>query len=192
MFLVVGLGNPGLRYTGTRHNIGFMFLDKLAERHSLSWRDSKWQANVVKSSLWGKPLVLAKPSTFMNLSGVSVSSIANFYQIPAGNIIVVHDDLDLPVGRIKIVCRRGAGGHNGIKSIIEQMGTNDFVRLRVGIGRPHENMDVSAFVLSKFSNKESQVVETLFDDLETVVETIVEQGVTLAMNRFNTLKDSAE
>jgi len=119
LYLLVGLGNPGERYSTTRHNVGFIFLDYLAERLSLVFKRSKWQALQARAMLWNTPVLLVKPETYMNLSGEAVGAISRYYQVPAERVIVVHDDLDLPQGRVKIVAGRGAGGHTGIISIIK-------------------------------------------------------------------------
>lgn len=186
MYLVVGLGNPGGEYAATRHNIGFLFLDYLAEKFRFSFKGTRWQAEAAREQLWGHTVLLAKPTTFMNRSGTAVGAIAHFYQISNSNIIVVHDDLDLPLGRAKIVTNRGAGGHNGIRSLIECLGGKDFIRIRVGIGRPRTPEGVSSFVLSRFSPEEKEILRNGLQDVEEGVALIVEKGLAVAMNRFNT------
>jgi len=188
MYLLVGLGNPGQKYNKTRHNVGFQLLDYLAERHGLSFVTSKWQAEVIKASLWGDQIVLAKPQTFMNLSGLAVSRISSYYQIPAGNTIVVHDDLDLAPGRIKIVYGRGAGGHNGVKSIMEHYGGHEFTRIRVGIGRPEPLMESASYVLGRLTSEQMQLINDTFPLMEQGIELIITQGVRVAMNRINAHK----
>lgn len=185
MHLLVGLGNPGNDYSVTRHNIGFIFLDYLAAKNGFVFKRSKWQAEVVKDTLWAKPIVLAKPQTYMNRSGSAVSLIVNFYQVPTENLIVVHDDLDLELGRIKIVTERGAGGHKGIRSIIQHLGVNDFVRIRVGIGRPPPPMSASSYVLSRFSEDDQKVLKESLQQIEEAARMIIEHDVTTAMNRIN-------
>ncbi len=188
MYLLVGLGNPGNDYSVTRHNVGFIFLDYLAEKYGFAFKSSKWQADVVKDSLWGKPVVLAKPQTFMNRSGSSVLQIKNYYQVNVQNLIVIHDDLDLDVGRIKIVTGRGAGGHNGIRSLIQHLDTNDFTRIKVGIGRPPALMSASNYVLSKFSPEEQKILEENLQNIEEAARMILEHGAVAAMNQINAKK----
>ncbi len=188
MYLVAGLGNPGANYKKTRHNIGFQFLDYLTERHGLCFKESKWNADVVKASLWGQPLLLVKPQTFMNRSGQAVAAIARFYRIASEKVIVIHDELDLQSGRLKIVRDRGPGGHNGIRSIIENLGAKDFTRIRMGIGRPTGPIAIADYVLSKFSKQEGEQLDICFTDAERGLMLIVEQGVASAMNEINSAK----
>lgn len=188
MYLVVGLGNPGKEYAATRHNIGFIFVDYLADRQGLSFRSSKWQAETAKGQFWGESVVLAKPQAYMNRSGQSVGQIAKFYQIANDRIIVIHDDLDLPLGRAKIVVNRGAGGHNGIRSLIEHLGGKDFIRFRVGIGRPERSDGVSNYVLSRFSKEEQDILTERLFDIESGVRLVIEEGLSAAMNKFNSEK----
>lgn len=182
---MVGLGNPGEKYALTRHNIGFQFLDFLASRHRLSFTSSKWQTQTVRAELWGQSLLLAKPETYMNRSGQAVVAIAGFYRVPAERILVVHDDIDLEVGRIRIVKSRGAGGHNGIRSIIEHLGDRAFVRIRVGVGRPPGLVPVEHYVLSRFNTEESAQVEAAMERIETATRLVLVEGSALAMNAIN-------
>ena len=185
MFMLIGLGNPGSAYALTRHNIGFMFIDYLADKNGLSLKRSKWKAQMVKTFLWDAPLLMVKPETYMNLSGSAVALIANFYSIERKKIIVVHDDLDLDFGRIKIVFNRGAGGHNGVQSIISHLGGKEFVRIRVGINRPQQEMAASSYVLSRFRQAELNTLPALMEALENATRLIVEQGVSEAMNKIH-------
>ncbi len=185
MLLVVGLGNPGDKYEKTRHNVGFMFLDYLAREVGVEFKESRWEALVAKAGLESGPALLVKPQTFMNLSGRAVARIASYHKIEPGRIIVVHDDLDLEPGRLKVVQDRGPGGHNGIRSIIECLGTRQFVRLRIGIGRPPEFMRPADFVLSRFSEAERQLIDQGFTEMAKAVSIIDLQGVSAAMNFFN-------
>lgn len=185
MFLLIGLGNPGKQYWGTRHNIGFEFIDYLVDKKRISLRDSKWQASLTKTEIGQAPVILVKPNTFMNLSGTSVARIAHFYQIETEKIIVVHDDLDLTLGRIKMVFDRGAGGHNGIRSIIEQLGTKKFVRIRVGIGRPVMGGSASDFVLSPFSQADREILQNSFSKIEDGIVVITEKSMEQAMSLLN-------
>ena len=185
MYVVVGLGNPGKEYAATRHNIGFIFLDYLAEKYRFAFKGTKWQAETAKDLSWGYPVLFVKPQTYMNRSGVAVRAIADFYQVDSSKIIVIHDDLDLPLGRTKIMVNRGAGGHNGIRSLIEHLGGNDFVRVRVGIGRPLNVERMSDFVLSRFGQEESARVLEELHTIETGLRLVMEEGLSVAMNRIN-------
>lgn len=188
MLLVVGLGNPGGKYEKTRHNVGFMFLDFLAAKAGVDFRESRWEALVAKATLESGPCLLAKPQTFMNLSGRAVGRIASYHQIMPAQVVVVQDDLDLEPGRLKVVYDRGPGGHNGIRSIIEHLGTREFIRLRVGIGRPPPLMAPADFVLSRFSDEEQQLIDRSFVEMAEAVAMIDRQGLTEAMNFFNRRK----
>lgn len=189
MYLLIGLGNPGEKYRDTRHNIGFSFLDSLSSKYGFSFTDSKWKAKACKTTLWQEAVVVAKPETFMNLSGSAVGAIASYYKIPPEKIVVVHDDLDLPVGRVKMVIDRGPGGHNGIASIITHINSKKFARVRIGVGRPiPEKMEVSSFVLGKFDPADARIVEDLFADIEHALHLYMQQGVAAAMNFINTIK----
>jgi PTH1 family peptidyl-tRNA hydrolase len=162
-----------------------MFLDYLAQEAGVDFKESRWEALLVKANLESGPSLLVKPQTFMNLSGRAVAMIATYHKIEPEQIVVVHDDLDLEPGRLKIVQDRGAGGHNGIRSIIEQLGTRDFARLRIGIGRPPEFMKPADFVLSRFSEEERQLLARGFVEMSKAVTMIGRQGVVAAMNFFN-------
>jgi PTH1 family peptidyl-tRNA hydrolase len=185
MLLVVGLGNPGSKYENTRHNVGFMFLDYLAVKAGVSFKGGRWDAETARLPPEVGGWLLAKPTSFMNLSGQPVARLASYHQIEPAKIIVVHDDLDLEGGRLKVVFDRGPGGHNGIKSIIEHLGTRQFVRLRVGIGRPPEYMAPAAFVLSRFSAAERTELAAGFAEMADLVELVDRQGVVMAMNQYN-------
>jgi PTH1 family peptidyl-tRNA hydrolase len=185
MLMVVGLGNPGDKYDKTRHNIGFMFLDYLAREVGVEFKESRWEAMVAKANLESGPSLLVKPQTFMNLSGRAVARIAAYHKIEPGQILVVHDDLDLEPGRLKIVQDRGPGGHNGIRSVIEHLGTRQFIRFRIGIGRPPEFMSSADFVLSRFNDAERKLIDQGFAEMAKAVTMIDRQGASAAMNFFN-------
>ncbi len=185
MRLIVGLGNPGEKYRSTRHNIGFQVLDYLAEQVDSPFSGSKWQAQVLKSTLWGKSAVLVKPETFMNESGLAVGMISSYYRVASEDIIVVHDDLDLDLARVKVVVNRGAGGHNGIASLISHLGDKKFTRVRVGIGRPPGLMSVSDFVLGRFNQDERKVISEKIPQICADIRLIVEQGALGAMVTIN-------
>ena len=189
MHLIVGLGNPGDTYQGTRHNIGFQVLDSLAEGHNISFVDSKWQAKVAKTSVWGYPVILVKPETYMNESGRSVGQIASYYRIPPQDIIVLHDDLDLDLARIKVVFDRGAGGHNGIISLISHLGSRQFVRIRIGIGRPSSPMPIKNFVLARFLAEEQAIICQQMETIQQAIRLVLEKGPLSAMSMANRKKD---
>ena len=185
---MAGLGNPGSKYDHTRHNIGFMVVDRIAEENSLIFSESKWQAQAVNASIYSKHVFLVKPQTYMNESGRSIGGIADYYRIDSANIVVVHDDLDLDLGQVKIVVSRGAGGHKGITSTISHLGSNDFIRVRFGIGRPESAMPVNKFVLSKFTQPERELVDEKISQVIKQIELIISEGVVKAMNLANRKK----
>ena len=184
MKIVVGLGNPGARYKDTRHNIGFQVLDELARR----WRSENWKRRFeaeVSEHRAGGPVLLVKPQTFMNLSGTAVREAAKFYKVESKDIIVIHDDLDLPTGRLRIRERGGAGGHKGIDSMIGQLGTDEFVRVKFGISRPPAEWDTADYVLGRFSSEEQPTINQTISLAADAVEAILAEGAATAMNRFN-------
>ena len=187
-WLVVGLGNPGPDYASNRHNVGQMVLADLAHRASASFRSHKTHSTVAegRSGLEGPRLVLAKPNSFMNLSGGPVASLLNFYKIEPAQLIVVHDELDIPFDKLKIKFAGGHGGHNGIRDIISAIGTGDFTRVRVGIGRPPGRQSAADFVLRDFGSTERAVLPNLLTDAADAVESIARDGLTAAQLRFHT------
>ncbi len=181
MHLIVGLGNPGRQYERTRHNIGFMAVQALVLAGT--WKvEAKFEAEISTDKARG--LIFAKPQTYMNLSGQSVGTIARFYKIPAENVIVAQDDIDLPLGTIRIRKGGSAGGHNGIKSITEAIGA-DFVRIKFGVSNPKYEKEAKDFVLGKFVADEVEEVEGMLEKIPDIVETILEKGVEEAQNKFN-------
>ncbi len=186
MWLIVGLGNPGERYARTRHNIGFEAIDTLARRHGLEFRGKRANSLIAEGQIAGQRVALAKPQTFMNLSGQAVSSLRNWYKIdPARELLVVYDDLDLPFGKLRLRERGSAGTHNGMRSIVAQLGSSDFPRLRVGIDQPPGKMDAAAYVLSRFRKEEEAELPFLLDTIADAVELVLREGLTAAMNRYN-------
>jgi PTH1 family peptidyl-tRNA hydrolase len=185
MYLIAGLGNPGQQYAGTRHNIGFMMLDYLAEKNNLTFTDSKWKALVSKAVFWNESIVLLKPVTFVNLSGMAVAQAAHFYKLQPANIIIIHDDLDMEFGRIKIVSGGGDGGHKGIRSIIEHLGTKSFPRVKIGIGRPPAPVLPEKFVLGKFNSDEKEIIEQKMSVVFEGVRIFLQQGIAAAMTVTN-------
>lgn len=184
MRLIVGLGNPGRKYAGSRHNVGFQCLDRLAEAWGLSFGRRKHKALLAQGQMAGLQVVLAKPQTFMNLSGQSVKPLAHFYRVCPEDILVIYDDLDLPLGKIRLRPEGGSGGHKGMKSIIEQLGTNGFPRLRLGIGRPTHGDPVD-YVLSDFALDEQIALEQAYERAVPAVELWLTEGIAAAMNRYN-------
>ncbi len=183
-FLIVGLGNPGRRYQKNRHNIGFMVLDRLAAAWQIELNRVQQKAIVGDGRFQDHTLILAKPQTFMNLSGDSVGPLARYYRIPAQNVLVIYDELDLPLGTIRLRGQGGAGGHNGMRSIIQHLG-DDFPRLRLGIGRPPGRMPPAAYVLQNFDKEEQLLVAEIIEEAAQAVTTFLTDGLDLAMSRHN-------
>jgi PTH1 family peptidyl-tRNA hydrolase len=186
MHLVVGLGNPGREYEGNRHNVGFRIVDQLAASGgaSVAWQ-SKFGAEFHKGQLAGREVLLCKPMQFMNVSGQPVASVAGFFKIPPADTIVAYDDLDLPFGRLKLALGGGAGGHNGVRSLISSLGSPDFVRVRLGIGRPPANWKGADYVLSDFTRAEQAQLPELVATAAEAIREIVTNGLPAAMNKFN-------
>lgn len=184
MWLIAGLGNPGPKYAGTRHNIGFAVLDRLAERFGPTAWQSKHKGQLAQVRIGNDVAVLIKPSTYMNLSGDSVQPAAAFYKLPLEKVVVVHDDIDLKLGQIKLKTGGGHGGQNGIRHIAQRMGA-DFPRVRCGVGRPTGSRDAAGHVLSGFAKNEAQEAEMLIDDAAGAVETLVREGLLAAQNRYH-------
>ena len=184
-FLIVGLGNPGREYKDNRHNVGFMLIDRLSVR--LNARLSRVQARALVGSVnyEGDKLILAKPQTYMNLSGQSIQGLARFYKLPLENMIVAHDDLDLPFGTIRIRPGGGPGGQKGVASTIERLGSKDFRRLRIGIGRPPGRMAAADYVIQNFAQAELTLLSEILDHAANAVLTFVTEGLDAAMNKFN-------
>jgi len=185
-YLIVGLGNPGKGYADTRHNVGFMVLDRLAKRQGAGWEvNKKFAAHLAKIRQESNSVFLCKPQGYMNLSGQSVVPLAKFYQIPFGHIMVVVDDLDLPLGAIRMRPGGGTGGHRGLDSIRGLLGKDDIARLRLGIGRPEPNCDVSGFVLGKFTEAETELLERVLETAADQLACWMLQGTQQAMNNYN-------
>lgn len=184
MHLIVGLGNPGPKYVGNRHNIGFLVVDHLADDLGVSFRE-KFKGEVGKGRLRTEDVVLLKPMTFMNLSGESVQKAMAFYKIPLENVIVVHDELDLDEGTIRIKQGGGTAGHNGLKSIVQHCGGPDFVRIRYGVGRPRGGQATANYVLSDFNADEMAVLSDGIANAIKRVEAVIRLGISDAMNRYN-------
>jgi len=184
-FLLVGLGNPGREYKDSRHNFGFMLIDRLCVRLNARGMRMQSKAIVISATHAERKLILAKPQTFMNLSGQSVQGLANFYKIPFPNLMVLSDDLDIPFGTIRIRASGGPGGQRGMASIIERLGSKDFPRLRLGIGRPPGRMDPADYVLQDFSRADLKALSEILDRASDAALTFVTEGLNPAMNKFN-------
>jgi PTH1 family peptidyl-tRNA hydrolase len=183
--LIVGLGNPGRKYRHNRHNVGFMALDQLARRNQLDFTRQQSDAIVSVGTIAGSRVVLAKPQTFMNKSGVPVAVLRRFYKVADEDLLVIFDDLDLPVGTLRIRPFGGSSGHNGMKSLIERLGTQGFPRVRIGIGRPPGRMDPARYVLKGFDKDQRPLVEQVYDRAALAVETWIEYGIESAMTEYN-------
>jgi len=184
-FLIVGLGNIGKQYENTRHNIGFWVVDELARRHNLTFGKAERKAVCADGTIQNKRVLIAKPQTYMNLSGEAVRALCDFYKIPNTQVIVVHDDLDLPLGTLRIRPTGSAGGQNGVKSIIQHLGTQEFTRVRCGIGRPPGRQDPAAYVLQAFNGDDAITAAIMRDHAANAVETWLRDGLEMAMNKHN-------
>ncbi len=184
-FLIIGLGNPGREYRDNRHNFGFMLIDRLIIKLNARGMKLQSKAIVTDAVYRDRKLILAKPQTYMNLSGHSVQGLAHFYKLPLENILVAHDDLDLPFGTIRMRPGGGPGGQKGVASTIEHLGSQGFARLRLGIGRPPGRMDPAAYVLQDFSKDEMKELSSVLDRAADAALTFVTEGLDKAMNQFN-------
>ena len=189
MKIFVGLGNPTPEYAATKHNVGFMLADRLAKELSATdWRE-KFNSLVAETFLDGKKIFIVKPQTFMNLSGESVAPLMNFYKIDAENLIVAHDDMDLPIGTIRLRPKGSGGGHHGVESIIQHLGgAQNFPRVRIGVGRPPKNWSVNSHVLSPFTQDDAEKISDALNKLVPAVICIFPEGIDIAMNKFNPRK----
>ncbi|MBR6366403.1 MAG: aminoacyl-tRNA hydrolase [Lachnospiraceae bacterium] len=185
MYIIIGLGNPENKYVGTRHNMGFDVVDRLAYQHNITMDTVKHKALLGKGVIGGQKVLLAKPLTYMNLSGESVRALVDFYKVTPADIIVVYDDIALDLGRIRVREKGSAGGHNGMKNIILHLGTQEFVRVRVGVGEKPPRMDLADYVLSRYKAEEMPLVREGVVAAADAIELILEQGAPAAMNRFN-------
>ena len=185
-FIIAGLGNPGVSYEQTRHNAGFLALDAIEKKYTPTSPEHKFNAVCRRAVIGGKSCLLMRPQTFMNKSGEAVSDAMDFYDIPPENIIVIYDDISLDVGTMRIRRKGSAGGHNGIKSIIELCGSQDFPRIKIGIGgKPHPDYDLADWVLSRFSEEDMKTLAEVFEKSAEALELIVRGETGEAMNRFN-------
>lgn len=189
-WLIVGLGNPGAEYKGNRHNVGQMVLDELAGRLGGNFKTNKARAQVLEGRLGigGPRVVLSKPMTYMNVSGGPVASLANFYGIGPDHVVAVHDEIDIAFNTVKLKCGGGEGGHNGLRDISKALGTKDYLRVRVGVGRPPGRMDTADYVLRDFGTTERKDVPFLLDEAADAVEMLIREGLTAAQQKFHPAK----
>ena len=186
MYIIAGLGNPGKQYEMTRHNIGFHTIDYIADKHGVKMKKLKFKAVYGEGNIAGEKVYLVKPQTYMNLSGEAIGEMARFYKIPPENIIVINDDISLDMGRIRVRGKGSDGGHNGLKSIIYQLQSDKFPRVKMGVGAPkHKDYDLADFVLGRFTKDEIPVMEDAIIKAEGAVCEIIKNGVDSAMNAFN-------
>ncbi len=184
MKLIIGLGNPGPEYANNRHNVGYQCIERLAQKHGLSGSRIMFNARVYSGTIGSEKVVLARPLTFMNLSGQAVQPLLHWHRLALSDLLVVYDDLDLPLGRIRLRHKGGAGGHKGMASIIQTLGSEEFARLRIGIGRPDRG-EPKDYVLGNFGPDECIVMESAYDAAIGAIETFISAGIDAAMNRYN-------
>lgn len=185
MRLLIGLGNPGQKYVGTRHNVGFAALDYLSGKYGLTIQQNRFSSLLARGRLGTVDCLLAKPQTFMNLSGLAVQQIVNFFRIELGDLLVLHDDMDIEPGRSKVTARGGPGGHKGVASIIEHLGSSDFARIKIGIGRPESGLSAESYVLGRFSAEENDLIEKMLASAAEAAEVFLTGGVAKAQALYN-------
>ncbi len=185
MYLIVGLGNPEKEYGNTRHNMGFDTINEIAKNNNIDINKNKFKGLYKTVNLQNQKVILLKPQTYMNLSGESVREIVGFYNIESQNIIVIYDDIDIEKGHIKIRKKGGAGSHNGMKSVVQELGTTDFARIRVGIGQPEFKSDMINYVIGKVPKEEQEILHQGVKKAAEAVEEILKNGIDIAMNKFN-------
>lgn len=188
MYLIVGLGNPGRRYEETRHNVGFMTLDRLADKLGIAINRIKFKGLYGQGNYKGEKVILLKPQTYMNLSGESVMPFVNYYQIPIENVIVIVDDVDIEFGRVRVRKKGSPGTHNGLKSITQLLGDSNFPRIKIAVGQKPSYMDLAAYVLGKFTDNEKDILDKELDLAAKAALDIVSDGVEYAMNQTNPIK----
>jgi len=187
--LIIGLGNPGTQYGFTRHNMGFLVLDALAGQEGIAMAGRKFDSHIGRGTVAGISAILAKPQTFMNLAGIAAGKLVRFFKLGTEDIVVVHDDLDFTLGDVRIKVGGGDGGHKGLRSIIDHLGSPDFVRIRVGIGKPHSRYEVESYVLRRFSEEEMKGLPPIITASCDAVTEVISSGPQKAMNKFN-MKDT--
>lgn len=192
MYIIIGLGNPTREYEATRHNIGFDAITRLADDYHISLDTKKHKAICGKGMIGGEKVILAKPQTFMNLSGESVRELIDFYKVTKEEIIVIYDDISLDVGQLRIRTKGSAGGHNGIKNIIAHLGSDEFCRIKIGVGDKPRNWDLADYVLARFPKEEEPVVRDALAKASKACETIITEGTQVAMNFYNKKETNAK
>lgn len=194
MTCIVGLGNPGKKYRYTRHNVGYRVLDEIAGRFRLAWSESGFSERALATVPFGGgvDLLLVRPLTYMNSSGVAVSEVMEDYDLPAADVLVIHDDMDLPLGKVRFKRKGSSGGHRGIESIIEETGTSDFPRLKIGVGRPPEGVDPAEYVLSRFSGDDEEILAEVIRLAAEATLDAVSRGIDWAMAHYNGLDAALE
>lgn len=185
MKIVVGLGNPGSEYSQTRHNVGFMAIHAWAAKHGVVTWKNKFEAQIAEIKINNEQVILVKPQTYMNLSGVAVAPIVKWYKAQLEDVIIIYDDMDTTLGKIRLRKKGSAGGHNGIESILVNLGQEDFPRVRVGISRPPQGWTVVGYVLGKFSKEEQGIVVEVLEKIGLALESWLKEGLDKAMNKFN-------
>lgn len=186
MYIIAGLGNPGKEYETTRHNIGFETIDYLSDKYNVRVNKLKFKSLYGETNIGGEKVFLVKPQTFMNLSGEAIREFSAFYKVPAENIIIINDDISLAVGKMRIRRKGSAGGHNGLKSIIYQLNTDNFPRIKIGVGAPeNKDYDLANYVLGRFSKEEISVLEDIIINASEAIEEIIKRGIDSAMNKYN-------
>ncbi|MDQ0150243.1 aminoacyl-tRNA hydrolase [Eubacterium multiforme] len=186
MFLIVGLGNPGSKYDNTRHNIGFEAIDYIAKKYNIDINRKKFKGEYGEGFIGSEKVILMKPTTYMNLSGECVREVLDFYKLTNEDMLVIYDDISLDIGKIRIRGKGSAGGHNGIKSIIAHVGSDEFSRIKIGVGQPKE--DLVNYVLGKFSKEEKEVLEESLEVSKLATDTIIKEDISSAMNKYNGFK----
>ena len=191
MYIIAGLGNPGKKYEGTRHNIGWQVMDELADKHRIRIMESRFKGLVGKGVIGGEKVLLLKPLTYMNLSGESIGEAVRFYKIDeTSRLIVVSDDISLDVGQLRMRKKGSAGGHNGLKNIISHLGSEEFMRIRIGVGDKRAGSDLVDYVLGSFSKEEKKILDETKRNAVLAIETIISDGIDKAMNLYNTTRRS--
>lgn len=185
MFLIAGLGNPGKKYENTRHNAGFMAVHKLSDAYNITSTSNKFNAVLAQGRISREKVVLAQPLTYMNKSGQALKPIVDYFKIPLENVVVIYDDMNLPAGKIRIKKKGSAGGHNGLKSVLNLLGDINIPRIRIGIDTPPPYYSVTDYVLGKFSKDEKEIMNDTLDNIPDIIKTIIEDGYDIAMNKYN-------
>ncbi|MDF2839383.1 MAG: peptidyl-tRNA hydrolase [Clostridia bacterium] len=185
MYVIVGLGNPGDRYALTKHNIGFITVEYIGSQHNIKFNKTKHKAIIGEGTIGGEKVLLVKPQTFMNLSGQSVMEIMSFYKVPIQNLIVIYDDIDLPVGKVRIRPNGSSGTHNGMRNIIYLLNNQGFPRIRIGVDKQPDYMDLGDYVLTKFNEEEKPLITEAVKNSALAAEEIVKNGINAAMNKYN-------